>query len=240
MSVQAMSWVLESSEAQLGARLVLLAIANHADPDGRNSWCSVRRLSQEARLSERQTRRGLRELEKAGEIQEVGKTRRGTHVYEVIGVTAQVNGGGQYDPRTNRTEGGVRITPEPSEEPSEPNTPGESASDVQNIGKSRKPNLAFDALAELHGGTDHLSGQMAKTVGVALAGIKRATPNVGPDEINRRVQGYRRLPWNRDRAMPSAQSLAKWWADCDRPEESSRPAPSPGLDESWLDQAGDG
>lgn len=91
-----------------------------------------------------------------------------------------------------------------------------------------------------HGHTSQieLSTQMNRAIGVALAGIKRATPNVGPEEIHRRAVGYTRLPWNREHTRPSAQALAKWWADCDRPEESSRPAPSPGLDDSWLQRAG--
>ena len=78
-----MSWVFEHSTAHLGARLVLLAIANHADRDGRNSWASVRQLSEEARCSERQVQYALRELESVGEIVLVGTSPRRTHVYEL-------------------------------------------------------------------------------------------------------------------------------------------------------------
>ena len=53
MSVQAMTYVLDCSKAELAARLVLLAIANHADKLGRNSYASVKALAIEANLSER-------------------------------------------------------------------------------------------------------------------------------------------------------------------------------------------
>lgn len=84
MSVQALTWVLERSEARLGARLVLIAIANHADNAGENSWQSVTTIARSSRLSERQTRYALRQLEELGEIEEVGKhPRHGTHVYRL-------------------------------------------------------------------------------------------------------------------------------------------------------------
>jgi hypothetical protein len=83
MSVQAMSWVFEHSTAHWGARLVLLAIANHADRDGRNSWASVRQLAEEAHLSTRQVQRALRELESTQEVVQVGVSPHRTHVYEL-------------------------------------------------------------------------------------------------------------------------------------------------------------
>ena len=86
MSVQAMSWVFQHSHSRLGARLVLLAIANHADLHGRNSWASVGQLAEESHLSERQARYALRELEHDGEIVRVASSPRRTHVYELPGM----------------------------------------------------------------------------------------------------------------------------------------------------------
>jgi hypothetical protein len=102
MSVQAFSWVLECSRSTLGARLVLLAIANHADKDGRGSWASVGTLAREANLSERQVQRALRALEAAGEISKIGsagvRADRKTNVYELPAVAAWSN-------RTSRPRG---------------------------------------------------------------------------------------------------------------------------------------
>lgn len=78
-----MSWVFENSTAKYAARLVLLAIANHADKDGRNAWASVRQLAEEAHVSERQARYALRELEASKEIVQAGVSPHRTYVYEL-------------------------------------------------------------------------------------------------------------------------------------------------------------
>ena len=69
MSVQAISWVLEHSKARLGARLVLLSIANHANGEGENAWPSVSRIADEAGMSPRQVKNLLPELERLGELE---------------------------------------------------------------------------------------------------------------------------------------------------------------------------
>lgn len=81
-----MTWILQHSEATLGARLVALAVANYADKHGRNSYASLRTLAEDAHLSERQVRRCLRELETMGEIVQVSTSITGTHVYELAGM----------------------------------------------------------------------------------------------------------------------------------------------------------
>lgn len=93
-----MSWVFEHSTAHLAARLVLLAIANHADRDGRNSWASVRQLAEEARCSERQVQYALRELESTGEITRVGVSPSRTHVYELPAMQTLFQGGADIAP----------------------------------------------------------------------------------------------------------------------------------------------
>jgi hypothetical protein len=93
-----MSWVFEHSTAHLAARLVLLAIANHSDRDGRNSWASVRQLSEEARCSERQVQYALRELESTGEITRVGVSPSRTHIYELPAMQTLFRGGADTAP----------------------------------------------------------------------------------------------------------------------------------------------
>jgi hypothetical protein len=68
MSVQSLSWVLDYSEAEHSARLVLISIANHADKYGRNAWPSVRVIGEESKLSERVVRSAISELERIGEL----------------------------------------------------------------------------------------------------------------------------------------------------------------------------
>ena len=74
MSVQALSAVLEDSQARLGPRLVMIAIANHANAQGENSFPSLETLADEARMSVRQVIRCIQELEQLGEL----RVQRGT------------------------------------------------------------------------------------------------------------------------------------------------------------------
>jgi hypothetical protein len=83
VSVHVTSWVLRHSKATLGDRLVLLVLADHANDDGTSAWPALATIAHQSRLSERQARRSLRSLEAAGEIHETGKSRKGTHVYEL-------------------------------------------------------------------------------------------------------------------------------------------------------------
>lgn len=69
MSVKAMSWVWEHSAAKSTARLVLLALADHAGHDGGDAWPSVGRLADRCGMSERTVQVALRQLVDLGEIE---------------------------------------------------------------------------------------------------------------------------------------------------------------------------
>lgn len=82
MSVAAITAVYRHSRAQKEAFAVMLALADHAN-DYDEAFPSVPYLAIKARCSERHARRCLRELEDLGEIQAVGKGRRGVTVYRI-------------------------------------------------------------------------------------------------------------------------------------------------------------
>jgi Helix-turn-helix domain len=63
-----MSAVFAYSKSRLAARLVLLAVADHADDDGNNAWPSIPTLARKALVSERQAQRAIRTLQKMGEL----------------------------------------------------------------------------------------------------------------------------------------------------------------------------
>lgn len=69
MSVQAMAWVLQDEHTTRGPdRLVLLALANHANEDAQ-CWIGVATIMREANIAqERTARAALRALEAAGLI----------------------------------------------------------------------------------------------------------------------------------------------------------------------------
>jgi len=65
---RAVEWVLERSpQTETAACAVLVAIARHADDEGK-AWPSVATIARLARLSERHVKRILRELEASGEL----------------------------------------------------------------------------------------------------------------------------------------------------------------------------
>ncbi len=82
MSVQAMSWVLDHSRMRLGAKLLLLAIANHAGKESRMCWAGVPTLAREAGLSVRRVEMLLPKIERSGELEiQRGKGPGGSHIY---------------------------------------------------------------------------------------------------------------------------------------------------------------
>lgn len=77
MSIQAVSWVMTHSQAKLGARLVLIAIANHADANGEHAYPPIAMIAAEAGMSERQAQRCIAALKRLGEVDVAGVGGRG-------------------------------------------------------------------------------------------------------------------------------------------------------------------
>jgi len=113
------------------------------------------------------------------------------------------------DVRTNgarRSYGRLQTEVFPDPSPTQPLKPK-----IQASAKPRNP--LHDALAEIEGSNPlELTERRARTIGVALAEIKRATPDVTPDELRRRAGIYPQV-------MPAgtsltAPALATHWARC--------------------------
>jgi hypothetical protein len=113
-----MVWVLQHSEERMGSRLVLIALAEFAHDDGSHAWPSIQTLADRTRLSERQVRNCLRQLESSGAIVETGRSRRGTHIYTVLmdqQGAANISGGQSEHAGGQSTTGNVQqIAPDPS------------------------------------------------------------------------------------------------------------------------------
>lgn len=90
MSIQAMTWVIEHSEARLGARLALIAIANHADRTGNHAFPSFETIALESRLSRRQAINAVRGLEADGHLLvKRGAGPGGVNVYAIVGMAGE-------------------------------------------------------------------------------------------------------------------------------------------------------
>ena len=68
MSWQAVTWVLEFSESTSYSRLVMIAIASHANREGKNAFPSLDTIAQEARISRREVIYCIQAMEEAGEL----------------------------------------------------------------------------------------------------------------------------------------------------------------------------
>lgn len=85
MSVKVMSWVFEHSRSTLADRLVLLAIADHANHDGLDAYPSVDHIARKARVSRATVQRALGRLVDLGELRvETGSGRGHMSRYRVL------------------------------------------------------------------------------------------------------------------------------------------------------------
>ena len=94
--------VLDYSQATLGTRLVLIAIAESANHETRECWPSIAYLMRAARLSEAAVHRALKKLIALGEI-EVTARSGSSNIYRVTdygGVASETGGVSPATPRT--------------------------------------------------------------------------------------------------------------------------------------------
>lgn len=218
MSVEALSWVLHHSQAKLGARLVLIALANHAHEDGSNAFPSVKTIAARARLSERATQEALRRLEKSGEIERAGHSEFGTVIYRIPMIIPK-GGAESAEGRKLATGNTSSSSPEPSSLTKQKATP--SVRDE-----------VFDAIATACGvDLGSLTRTLGRAVGQARAEILSASGDSTPAdvaaEVLARAKRYRALhpTWEL-----TPDSLRKWWATLAAPSENGwkdlKPKPS--------------
>lgn len=68
MSVEAIVWALGCTDVRGTDKLVLIGLANHADPHGHNCWPAVSTLAKYASVTKRNVQRSLARLEESGFI----------------------------------------------------------------------------------------------------------------------------------------------------------------------------
>jgi hypothetical protein len=101
LSIQAIVWVIEYSESTLGARHVLISIANHADRTGGKAFPSLETIALESRLSESAVRQGIKELVLIGElrIDKRGTGRGNKTIYSLAKMAEKVSNSGTFNER---------------------------------------------------------------------------------------------------------------------------------------------
>lgn len=147
MSLPVMVWVLAESEAKLGARLVLLTLAEHAHDDGTRAFPDVETLVRRTRLSERAVQYALRKLEDDGAIEQTGTTKSGTAIWRIV-----MDRGAKSAPPgvQNLRQRGAKSAPDPRTEPSSTSEEVLAATENRTNG-ARKRDPIWDALVEIFG-----------------------------------------------------------------------------------------
>lgn len=136
MSAQATSAVLNHSQARLGARLVLLAIADHAHPDGTGADPGLERIARFAHVSVRQVQRAIKDLMEMEELTvEWGGGRHNTNHY-VLRLPGLIKGDnlsplvGAPQESVKGDKSGPEMSPEPKGTKSTPNTSSKNQEEV--------------------------------------------------------------------------------------------------------------
>ena len=115
MSIQALAWVLENSQAVGRSRLVLISIANHMSGSG-VSWPGYETIAREANCDRRTAIRAVAALVEAGELQVAkhggGKGGRGhTNQYSMPTINGDITP--PFERRKRVTSGPERVTSRP-------------------------------------------------------------------------------------------------------------------------------
>lgn len=109
MSLDAIMWVWDSKEpASPTDRAVLLALARHADMDGRRIWPSVQRIVRMTGLSKRTVQDARRRLLEAGHIEEVGHGPKGTVHYLITGMQESAEAASDAAAQSGESRAGVQ------------------------------------------------------------------------------------------------------------------------------------
>lgn len=124
MSIAALRWAFQLEMRDPTAKAVLIALADHANDDGK-CWPSVARLCLFTSLADRTVRRALRRLSAEGLITLVERSNQTSVVTLPVTLTAPARSERPPSP-VAVTPPPVTVTPEPSRAPSEP--PGEPSS----------------------------------------------------------------------------------------------------------------
>ena len=224
MSVKIMGWVWDQDIRPPAKKMVLLAVADHADHDGDNAWPSVARLGRMVGIEPRSVQRHLRELEAEGYLivhNQAGGTVRMPSDKRPNLYTVVIRGDTSVAPQDDRGDtsvaprGDTHVTLSILGEPSNTCSAVNGASEIAKA--PRANDLLFDALVMVCKINPKALTSSAR--GAANRAIKELR-QVGaePEQIIQAASAYR-LRYPDSAVTPSA--LAKHW-----PSLLEAPAPA--------------
>lgn len=137
MSIEAITWALNNSEATGTTRCILIALANGARPETAECFPSHKHLAKQARCCVSSVKRAIADLEKAGELltssrrSENGRVTSNTYLLPHVGCSEPEARLGEYDLEVwRRKHTGVQIDPQSNLTPSSPLTRAQSNGDL--------------------------------------------------------------------------------------------------------------
>jgi len=232
-----MAWVLKHSPLKGQDKLVLLGIANHADPAGLNAWPSVETLAVYASASERTVQRILVRLEAGGHI--VVHRRQGgpeglrgdrrPNLYEVVilpeedpdGVTDVVTPPGPHEV-TDPAPRGDKSAPRGDKSASRGDTQAVTQTSIEPSVEPSSSNKASSTRATDRG--TRIPDDFALTHDM-IAWARENTPNVGRPDHDAFVDYWRTVPGAKGRKV---DWLATWrgWMRRENERRGGHPQPA--------------
>lgn len=201
-----MVWVFNESAAELGPRLVLLVLAEHAHDDGTNAFPSVETMMRRTRLSRRSVQGALRKLEAEGQIEMTGTRDSGTNVYRLLmeGGAISARGGADNDAEGAQisTRGGADSAPDPSRTKDlEPSSLGRLP---KTVGGKRVSVVEADLAVAVLAAWNAQTGQ-------------RNTSREWLEKILRRIREHPDLDLDAHAALIADALAHPWWKDAPSP-----------------------
>ena len=208
MSIEVMNWAWEQPVAKATNKLVLLALADHANADG-ECWPSMKRIAERSDISTRHVSRAINELIDLGLVEKAGRRRHGGQFrgwdYRVL-VQRTSASGGHGRPvtsghgRPSPADTGVRS--EPSE-----NRQEEPLAPAAQEKPAKKKDELFEAVASACG------IDIKQLTGTSRGQLNKATKelrDIGatPDQVGDKARAYRTQYEN---ATLTPVALVKHW-----------------------------
>lgn len=191
MSLEAMNWAWEQPVSKSTNKLVLLALADHANADG-ECWPSMKRIAERSDISPRQVSRAINELVELGLIEKANRRRFGGQYrgwdYRVLVQRTSTSGGHPRPvtsghPRPSPADTGVRS------EPSENRQVEPLAAAPPKSVKQRQADPLWDTMLNAcRINPQTLTGSERGRINKALKELREV--NATPDELAARAKSY--------------------------------------------------
>jgi Helix-turn-helix domain len=223
MAIECMVWVLRNSRSKLAGRLVLLAIADSAHPDGAGAWPSVADIAERANVSTSSVRTAIKDLVELGELEvDYNGGARGpngvTNSYRVVmrDYPPKATQRNRRRPDTPSDSAGVQ-----SLEGSKVLTPAESAP-LKTLAEGVQ-DLALR-------GPDSGGGTVLEPPRTKTSGAPAADPACRPGSVHpaQSAAAAARPKGTTGRYPETAQGLVSWWIDLVRAKTGNPEYAPPG------------